>query len=175
MPGNRIRAERSAERYLPYLGHVRPDILLMDDGSVLAMAEIPGAPYELAADADRAASLVTVNALCKNVADDNVTLHSAFVRGPGAGQLAHAVMPNEFAASLDRAYRERVLTGRLYQNTWYLTVTVSPPQSAGREGGRRHGLLVRWQTGAPEAPRNRRRHPPARGDLANHQPNSRPL
>ncbi|KDM66064.1 VirB4 family type IV secretion/conjugal transfer ATPase [Acidiphilium sp. JA12-A1] len=141
MPGNRIRAERSAERYLPYLGHIRPDILLMDDGSVLAMAEIPGAPYELAADADRAASLVTVNALCKNVADDNVTLHSAFVRGPGAGQLAHAVMSNEFAASLDRAYRERVLAGRLYQNTWYLTVIVSPRNPLGGKAGGATGSL----------------------------------
>ena len=37
--------ERSGEIYLPFIGHVGPQTLLMEDGSVLAMAEIDGAPF----------------------------------------------------------------------------------------------------------------------------------
>jgi len=136
MPNSKIRAERSADRYLPYLGHIRPNVMLLDGGRVLAMGEIPGAPsYQLADEAARMAGTTTINALCKNIDDDNVTLHSAFIRGPGTDQLAHAVMPNAFAAALDRAYRERVLTGRLYANTWYLAVIVSPRNRIGAKAG----------------------------------------
>ncbi|MDD2765504.1 MAG: hypothetical protein PHE83_16200 [Opitutaceae bacterium] len=135
MASNKIRVERSADLYLPYLGHPRPDVMLRNDGSVLLMAEVPGAPYELADEAARTAGTTTINALCKNIADDNVTLHTAFIRGPVSDQLARAAMPNEFAASLDRAYRERVLAGRLFGNTWYLAVIVSPRNRLGAKAG----------------------------------------
>ncbi|MGH7057769.1 MAG: type IV secretion system protein VirB4, partial [Acetobacteraceae bacterium] len=103
----------------------------LDDGSVLAMGELQGAPYELADEAERNAGLTTINALWKNIADDDVTLHTAFVRGVGTDPLPHALMPNSFASELDRTYRERVLAGRLYRNAWYLGVLVAPRNPLG--------------------------------------------
>ncbi|MCF3948262.1 VirB4 family type IV secretion/conjugal transfer ATPase [Acidiphilium iwatense] len=124
-------AERGADEYLPYQGHVRPNVLLLDNGSVLATGEMPGVPHELADEAERNTGIRTLNGLWKNIADDNVTICTALVRHQRVDDLPRAGYPNAFSAALDRAYRQRVLAGRLYQNSHFLSVIVSPRNPLG--------------------------------------------
>jgi type IV secretion system protein VirB4 len=124
-------AERSAEAYLPYLGHVTPGALLLNDSSLLAMGRLRGVPHELASAAERNAAARFLNGLWRNIADDTVTVGTHLVRHQQVEGLPAALFRNQFAASLDQAYRGRVLQDRLYQNDWYLSVIVAPRTPAG--------------------------------------------
>ncbi len=139
MRGNTGWSERDAAPYLPYLGHVRPDVMLLDDGSLLAMGELDGVPCELADDAERNATVRMLNALWKTIADDNLTIATHLVRHQQVADLpGGGVFPNAFSATLDRRYRQRILAGRLYQNSYFLSVIVAPRNPAGGAvGGRR--------------------------------------
>jgi type IV secretion system protein VirB4 len=48
MFGDNGRSERGADKYLPMIGHIRPEVVLMGDGAVLAMAHVEGTAFELA-------------------------------------------------------------------------------------------------------------------------------
>ena len=80
MRGDRGRVERLAEPYLPYLGHIRPDVVLLDDGSLLTMGALQGLPHELAAEAERNAAVRLLNSLWRNIADDTLTVCAHLVR-----------------------------------------------------------------------------------------------
>jgi type IV secretion system protein VirB4 len=137
MRGNAGRTERSAEPYLPYLGHVRPDVVLLFDGSVLVIGALHGLPHELAAEAERNAAARLLNSLWRNIADDTVTIGVHLVRHKRVESLPVAGFRNAFSAELDQTYRERVLEDRLYENTWFLSLVKSPRNPAGGSAGGR--------------------------------------
>jgi type IV secretion system protein VirB4 len=131
MRGNPGWFERSTEPVLPYVGHLRPCIVLLSDGSLLAIGVARGLPHELAAMSERNSAARTLNAVWRNIAADTVTLGAHFVRHQHVPEQPAAVFNNEFAADLDRVYRERVLGDRLFNNEWFLTALVSPRNPLG--------------------------------------------
>ena len=137
MRGNPGRIERSAEPYLPYLGHVRPDVVLLEDGSLLAMGALHGLPHELAAEDERNAAARLLNSLWRNIADDTLTIGAHFVRHKRVDSLPPAAFRNAFSAELDQVYRDRVLQGRLYENSWFLSLLKAPRNPAGGSAGGR--------------------------------------
>jgi len=153
MFGNSGWSESTAAEYLPYLGHARPDALLLTDERIMAVGELPGLPFELSDDAERNAIARMLNGLLKNIADDNVTICSNLVRYQRVDDLPHAAFPNEFSAQLDRLYRQRILAGRLYQNTWFLSVIVAPRSAVGGAAGGRlyRQAMARVQKRQPTA------------------------
>lgn len=135
--------ERSGELYLPFVGHIGPQTVLMEDGSVLAIAEVKGVPFELEDHAERNARLRMLNTLLRNVADDNLAIYTHLVRHPFQESLGSAAQfRSAFAASLDQAYRRRVLDGQLFENTYLLSLIVSPRGALGTGASRR---LARWR------------------------------
>ena len=80
MRGNPGWFERSTEPVLPYVGHLRPCIVLLSDGSLLAIGVARGLPHELAAMSERNSAARTLNAVWRNIAADTVTLGAHFVR-----------------------------------------------------------------------------------------------
>jgi type IV secretion system protein VirB4 len=134
--------ERDAEPYAPYIGHVSPDVILLDDGSLLTMGHLRGVPHELAAASERNAAARLLNGLWRNIADETVTICALFVRHRHIDKLSSAAFRNTFSEDFARAYEERVLEGKLYQNDWFLTVIASPRvpiggQTTSREVNRR--------------------------------------
>ena len=124
--------ERSAEKYLPVVGHVSDDNLLLKDGSLLTVLELHGAPFELEEHSARNARHFARNTLFRTIADDTVQIASHLVRhdtvpGSSAGRFR-----TSFAQDLDAAYRERVLAGRLRRNQWFLSLMVTPRAVLGR-------------------------------------------
>ena len=135
--------ERSGEIYLPFVGHIGPQTILMEDGSVLAMAEVQGVPFELEDHAQRNARLRMLNTLFRNIADDNIAIYSHLVRHPLEERRAiHRQFRSNFARDLDQAYRDRVLDGQLFENTYLLSLVISPRGALGSGATRR---FTKWR------------------------------
>ena len=132
------RAERAATQYLPYVGHVGPQIVLLESGALMAMAHIEGQAFELADHAARNARLRRLNTLYRNLADDNVILHTHLVRHEDLAPTPAWHFRSSFAASLDGAYRDKVLAGRIYRNDYFISLLVLPRSPLGS------GLARRW-------------------------------
>ena len=86
MPGDSGTSERSGEIYLPYVGHVADQAVLLRDGSVMAMGHVGGMAFELEEPEMRNARLRNLNTLFRNIADDNVNVCTHLIRVPARGR-----------------------------------------------------------------------------------------
>jgi len=136
MRGDSGSSERSGEIYLPYVGHITEQALLRRDGSLMAMGHAAGAAFELAEPETLNARLRGLNTLFRNIADDNVIIGTHLIRHPDVPELPRAAFRSGFAASLDRAYRDRVLNGRLFRNDYFVSLVVAPRNVLGKAGSR---------------------------------------
>jgi len=123
--------ERTTDVYLPYVGHISPDLVLLKDGSVFLMAELHGTPHELSAADERNAAARTIAGLWRNISAENLTLCVHLVRRRAGELPPPPTFRNDYAAALNRAYRARVLEGQLFENRWYLSMILSPRTVAG--------------------------------------------
>lgn len=128
--------ERSGEIYLPYIGHVSDNVVLLRDGSVMAMGRIDGVAFELEDPDMRNARCRNFNTLFRNIADDNVVLFSHLIRHPDVPDLPHRRFRSQFAAMMDEAYQERVLRGKLYRNDYFFTLIITSRNVLSKMGGR---------------------------------------
>ncbi|MCU4162113.1 VirB4 family type IV secretion/conjugal transfer ATPase [Acidiphilium sp. AL] len=149
MWGNSARAERAATPYLPYIGHSGPQTVLLESGALLTMANVEGQAFELADHAVRNARLRLLNTTYRNLADDNVTIHTHLVRHADLEAVPIRRFRSGFAEALDAAYRDKVLAGRLYRNDYFVTLVVSPRSPFGTGMARRWARLGRK---TPEIP-----------------------
>ncbi len=131
MLGNNGRTERSAGRYLPYVGHIGPQTVLLENGALLAMGHVAGVPFELADHAARNARLRLLNTVYRNIADDNVAIYTYLIRHADTTPTAPRRFRSGFATALDAVYRETVLRDRLYRNDYFIALTVSPRSPLG--------------------------------------------
>jgi len=136
MLGDSGRSERSATKYLPYIGHVGPQTVLLDNGALLAMAHIEGTPFELADHAARNARLRLLNTLYRNLADDNVTISTHLIRHADVRPEAPRQFRSDFGRALDAAYDRTVLANRLYRNDYFVSLLVSPRSPLGAVFGK---------------------------------------
>jgi type IV secretion system protein VirB4 len=124
--------ERTVDSYIPIQGHVRDGVLLLDDGSVFAMSELTGRPWETSDPRDVIEHHLRLNQTYKQIAGDTVIVSVYQIRGLSAP----AVYPagrfrSPFAASLDQAYRENLLRRTLYRNQTFIGIQVRPERYAG--------------------------------------------
>jgi type IV secretion system protein VirB4 len=154
MLGNNGATERSGELYLPYVGHIGPRTVLLEDGSLLAMAQVNGVPFELEDHAQRNAKLRSLNTLFRNIADDNVAIYSHLVRHPANDLAGTHRFRSPFAEELDAAYRNLVLRGHLFRNNYFISLVLSPRGALGTAAARQ---MARWRKRPAEAG-DRQRH-----------------
>ncbi len=136
MLGDSGYSERSGEIYLPYVGHVTHQVVLLRDGSVMAMGHVGGMAFELEEPEMRNARLRNLNTLFRNIADDNVNVCTHLIRHPDVPELPQAAFRSGFAAGLDRTYRDRVLNGRLFRNDYFFSLIVTPRNLLGKAGSK---------------------------------------
>src|ERR1700744_3333497 len=105
MLGNRGASERSGEFYLPFVGHIGPQTVMLGDGSLLVMAQVTGVPFGLEDHAQRNAKLRALNTLFRNIADDNVAIYWHFVRHPPPQLVGSRRFRRAFPEELDAPYR----------------------------------------------------------------------
>ena len=136
MLGDSGYSERSGEIYLPYVGHVTHQVVLLRDGSVMAVGHVGGMAFELEELEMRNARLRNLNTLFRNIADDNVNVCTHLIRHPDVPELPQAAFRSGFAAGLDRTYRDRVLNGRLFRNDYFFSLIVTPRNLLGKAGSK---------------------------------------
>jgi len=143
MRGDSGYTERSGEIYLPYVGHVAEQAVLLRDGSVMAMGHANGTAFELEEPEMRNARLRNLNTLFRNIADDNVNISTHLIRHTDVPELPPARFRSGFAAGLDRTYRARVLEGRLFRNDYFVSLIVTPRNVLGKTGSK----IARFRNG----------------------------
>ncbi|EJC74953.1 type IV secretion/conjugal transfer ATPase, VirB4 family [Rhizobium leguminosarum bv. trifolii WSM2012] len=136
MFGTSGKTERSGEIYLPYVGHLSDKVVLLEDGSMMAMAHVGGLPFELEDVAIRNARCRAFNTLLRNIADDNVSICAHLVRHNDVLPPPARQFQSKFAGALSETYEQRVLVGKLFRNDHFLTLIVYPRTSVGKFRGR---------------------------------------
>jgi type IV secretion system protein VirB4 len=144
MLGNSGYSERSGEIYLPYIGHIADDVVLLRDGSVCAMGHLSGVAFELEEPMMRNARLRNLNTVFRNVADDNLCISTHLIRHSDVPELPVTRFRSTFAANLNQTYRERILTGRLFRNDHFVSLIISPRNVLGKAGSK----IVQFRKGA---------------------------
>ena len=148
--------ERTAEPYLPYISHLQPEIVLLADGSLLAVLQLHGLAHELSIESERRANANILNGIWQAIGDDNVTLGTHYIRRLQSPLIERPTFTNEFSEALDLNYRERVLGDRLFVNEWFVSLIVSPPNPfGGTEFGRQINRRLAWFRNAEAEPSER--------------------
>jgi type IV secretion system protein VirB4 len=140
--------EREPDTYVPYIGHAAPSTVLLDDGSLLAMLRLDGAPFELADPALVNALHAQRNILLRNISSDRVILQIHVVRSL-AEPSEYPAEPcvSAFARELDERYRDRLLSNRLFRNELFLSILLRPAGRGGLGQGNVAALFARRKRG----------------------------
>ena len=144
-----IRRERTARDYLPYVGHAAPWAVLLEGGGLLGMLGLAGGAWETADLAEVNGDHARLGMLYRNVASDRMALMVHVVRTfADAREYPPGRFRSSFAATLDAAYRERLLGRTLYRNHIFVSVLRRPPLPAKERVG---SWLARGRGPAVEA------------------------
>lgn len=135
--------EREPDTYVPYIGHASPGVVMLDDGSLLAMVSLNGAAWETADPVEVNARHAQRNILLRNLASDRLALSMHVVRRLSDGsEYPASTCRSAFARELDQHYRARLTGNRLYRNTLLLSVVLRPANMA---GGNLYSLVGRFR------------------------------
>lgn len=127
MFGDRGKTETRADEFLPYLQHIGPQVVALDDGSIMAMAEMPGIAFELEEKAVRNSRPHRLNSLLQMIGDDNVTMHVNFVHGDVEPVLVNeGQFQTKFARDTYQKYVDRTFGSTIKRNSWLISFIVHP-------------------------------------------------
>lgn len=118
--------EVDADEFMPYLHHIGPQVVALNDGSIMAMAVISGLAFELDSHTTRNARPNRVNSFLQLISDDNVTVHVNFVRGDAPPDLVGGSFQTNFAEDTYNKYARKTFGDIIKENTWVLSVIVHP-------------------------------------------------
>jgi len=116
--------ESRADQFIPDLGHIADNVVLLDDGSVMAMVLVPGSPFELEEINARNINCRQYNELLRNISDDNVMLGVHLVHHARVPDWTLGRFRSRFAEDVMRKLRDRL--SDLHSDDWFLTVVVMP-------------------------------------------------
>jgi len=115
--------EREPDTYVPYIGHAAPNIVMLDDGSLLAMLHIDGMPFETTDPAIINALHAQRNVLLRNIASDRIMLQTHVIRTlTDDSDYPKEKCSSAFACSLDTGYQRRLMSNRLFRNELFLSI-----------------------------------------------------
>ena len=145
---NAASREREPDTYVPYIGHAAPGILLLDDGSLLAMLRLDGAAFETADPIAINALHAQRNILLRNIASDRLVLQTHVVRSLADDAVYPAdACSSAFARELDERYRARLTANRLFRNELFVSILLRATSRTGVSGGNVAALFARRKRG----------------------------
>jgi type IV secretion system protein VirB4 len=131
---NPFPKQRQLSAYLPLALPVteNADIIMLDDGSVFALCELQTAPWETRSALELLYQYSALNTAYCNLAHQTVIFHIYICRE----QADLSVYPrgkftSPVAEDIDAAYRNSLLSTKLWWNTLYLGVQICPPSQIG--------------------------------------------
>ena len=140
--------EREPDTYVPYIGHAARSVLLLDDGSLLAMIRLEGSVFETEDPGQINSRHAQRNILLRNISSDRLVLATHVVRSLADGSdYPTAQCASGFARELDASYRERLLSNRLFRNELFLSVLLCAAGSSGLTEGNIASFFSRRKRG----------------------------
>jgi type IV secretion system protein VirB4 len=123
-------SDKPADEYLPWLGHIADDTVLMADGSHLATIRVDGRPMSLMDDPARYAERRRRHAMLRALADTNLSLYEHHVCHDRIEPFRHGRFRSSYAHQLAEDYHAGLDIG-LRAREWFLTIIVRPPPLQG--------------------------------------------
>jgi type IV secretion system protein VirB4 len=121
--------EPDIERFVPYAGHIRPKVVALYGGAMLAMFKLEASPaFELEANSARNGREEMLNVLLRGVADPDISICFHLVHRPGATPPPQPKSKHPFVAKILASY-ERAALQDLYSNDRYISIISHPPGS----------------------------------------------
>ena len=120
------RLEEDFDRVVPDIGHISEGLVLNRDGSVMAVVRMPSHTFQLDEMGARNVRRSQYDQLWKNIADSNVTVATHLVHRRRVDPPAVGRFRTKWAADLFGTRRRNCLSALTFDNTWFLTVLVSP-------------------------------------------------
>lgn len=123
--------ERDGATFMPYVGHVAPGVMLLENGALLAVMSLVGAPWETLDASSINAALDQRNALLMNIAAPGLSLSTHLIRRLDDGSsFPTDPCQSPFARELDETYRAKLTSNRLWRNQIFLSVMIRPAMGA---------------------------------------------
>src|SRR4051812_47005421 len=123
-------SDKPADEYLPFIGHIADDTVLLADGSHLATLRIDGRPMSLMDDQARYAERRRRHAMLRALADTNLSLYEHHVCHDRIEPFRHGRFRSAYARQLAEDYHAGLDSG-LRVREWFLTIIVRPPPFSG--------------------------------------------
>lgn len=118
--------EFGSDEYFPYVDHISTTVMLLSDGSLMSVMQMPGAPFSLVMHGERNGYKRRLVAFLNAVAAENVEVHIHLVKHdtmlPDA---SHAVAVAPYARRLLSDYHA-LIEDDLAIVDWFLTIRVKP-------------------------------------------------
>lgn len=126
----KIKAELTADRYLPYIRHSDEHTIITRGRGAFQMLKLDGVSFETA-DRQRINTLHnSLNHALRNIADDNVMLYVHVIR-TADDDYPDGGFSSETSKWIDASYRETLERKTLFRNDIYLTVYMQPRELPG--------------------------------------------
>lgn len=111
---------------MPYLGHIKPHVLLLQDGSYLMCAHFAGSPYQLDFAEIRRMRRDRRNVLLQGIAEPGRILYEHMVHHQCVEPPPLLEYSAGFPSDYSNAYRSKVLDGKTWRNDWFVSLLVRP-------------------------------------------------
>jgi type IV secretion system protein VirB4 len=119
-------------RHIPWVDHISDHVIRFDDGSLFAMFEAEGIPFDTVEPDETNATHARLNLTLQNIADEGLIVYRWNCRGLADPSLYPAgAFRSSFAERLDARYRERLFDKHLYLNRLLLGLQIRPARYAG--------------------------------------------
>ena len=118
--------EFGSDAFFPYLDHIADDVMLLADGSRLAVLRLAGAPFSLVMNVERNGYKRRLIAFLNAVADENVEIHLHLVKHDAElPEFRHGEATAAYARALLDDYHATIEPD-LAVIDWFLSVRVKP-------------------------------------------------
>jgi type IV secretion system protein VirB4 len=123
-------SDKPADEYLPFIGHIADDTVLLDDGSHLATLRIDGRPMSLMDEQARYAERRRRHAMLRALADTNVSVYEHHVCHDRVQPFRTGRFRSAYARALAEDYHAGLDEG-LRAREWFLSILVRPSMLTG--------------------------------------------
>jgi type IV secretion system protein VirB4 len=118
-------SDRPADEWLPYQGHIRDDIVILEDGTHVGILRLEGRALSLFGTVSRYAQRRRRHATMRSLADDNIEIFEHHV----CHDRVRPFQLGEFRSAFSRELAEHYISGiesRMKAREWFISVVVRP-------------------------------------------------
>ncbi|MDD9900376.1 MAG: VirB4 family type IV secretion/conjugal transfer ATPase [Alphaproteobacteria bacterium] len=123
------RTEETVSRFIPYTRHIDETTIKTREGYLLKVIKLEGLPFETADQIDLNQRKNIRATLLRGLSNSRFAVYHHVIRREDRSDTA-GFFENDWCQNLDKAYRARLASKRMFVNEQYLTIIRRPQQGA---------------------------------------------